>query len=89
MGRGGGRGGRKILDWPEGVFPRRAIGKKRFESKEIIQRNELREPEDERKTAPDEQPKNQKTNRPPKTTTNPKHAFRHKKSREAFSKRKI
>ena len=26
MGRGGGRGGRKILDWPEGVFPRRAIG---------------------------------------------------------------
>ena len=25
MGRGGGRGGRKILDWPEGVFPRRAI----------------------------------------------------------------
>ena len=26
MGGGGGRGGRKILDWPEGVFPRRAIG---------------------------------------------------------------
>ena len=25
MGGGGGRGGRKILDWPEGVFPRRAI----------------------------------------------------------------
>ena len=26
MGGGGGRGGRKFLDWPEGVFPRRAIG---------------------------------------------------------------
>ena len=26
MGGGGGKGGRKILNWPEGVFPRRAIG---------------------------------------------------------------
>lgn len=74
MGGGGGRGGGKFLDWPEGVFPRRAIEKKRIESKETIQGNKLQEPEDERKTPPDEQPKNQKTNhqpRPPKTVFRP------------------
>ena len=83
------------MDWPEGVFPRRAIGEKRIESKETIQGNKLQEPEDERMI---HQTNNQRTKDEPSakttkdrlpTTTNPKHAFMPKKSREAFSKRKI
>ena len=145
MGGGGGRGGGKILDWPEGVFPRRAIvssdcvfplvrpigcigaqngilcandippesfhrrrfgpkgcspegpfDKNRIESegnhsrkqtsrtrrrKEDTTRRTTKEPKDEpsAKTTKDRLP----------TTTNPHHTFRPKKSREAFSKRKI